>query len=254
MITNHKVSRLAAVGLGSIMAAAAAHSTPIAQHLTNESASTPISDPLINEKDAEENKWTVRLTGAIDRDSAIRVINQLKALSAKDPHHEITLRINSAGGGVVAGFSIYDVMQRLPNDIRTVCEGEAQSMAFVLLSAGTPGKREVLPHCTLMAHQVSGGVRGRVTDLPVDYQDLLKLNDQLVGILSRHSGWSMNHLKDFMQRDLILTPEEAIAMNFIDQVRQPSKQPEINRAPVLPEKFCDKTERSYIDVCDLTQP
>lgn len=250
MTIKKNASRLSAVALSALMAAAVASDTSAQNKApTLPTEATTATTPRLQVSPEEDRRWTVRLSGSIDTASAIHVINQLRALSAEDPTREITLRIHSGGGEVTAGLAIYDVMQRLPNDIRTVCEGQAQSMAFVLLAAGTPGKREVLPHCTLMAHQVAAGVRGRITDMRIDFQDIEKANNQLLGALSRHTGWSINQLKDFMQRDLILTPEEAIRMNFVDAVREPVKPPSPNRAPEIPAGFCDKPERSYISTC-----
>lgn len=256
MTISTKASRLGAVILGSFMAASSAFALPAPENRPAPPAQpqTASGPSLPRSSAAEERKWTIRLTGSIDTSSSISIINQLQALSAEDPAREITLRINSGGGEVTSGLAIYDVMQRIPNDIRTVCEGQAQSMAFVLLAAGTPGKREVLPHCTLMAHQVAAGVRGRITDMRIDFQDIEKANAQLLGTLSRHTGWSVTQLEALMQRDLILTPEEAISMNFIDAVREPVKTPALNRAPVLPQAFCDKPGRSHINVCTPPYP
>lgn len=255
MTIRKNASRLGAVALSAFMAATAI-GTGAAQGKTHDfprdgrpNASAPSAATPTRDAAMEDRRWTVRLTGSIDTSNAIQVINQLRALSAEDPTREITLRIHSGGGEVTAGLAIYDVMQRLPNDIRTVCEGQAQSMAFVLLAAGTPGKREVLPHCTLMAHQVAAGVRGRITDMRIDFDDIEKANTQLLSALSRHTGWSLTQLEALMQRDLILTPEEAIRMNFVDAVREPIKVASPNRAPEIPANFCDKPERSYLSVC-----
>ncbi|QQG35259.1 MAG: ATP-dependent Clp protease proteolytic subunit [Micavibrio aeruginosavorus] len=161
----------------------------------------------------------VRLTGAVDRDSAIQVIQRLKYLDENNPgKKDITLVINSGGGDVEQGMAIYDTIRTLRSDVSTVCEGRAMSMAAVLLAAGTPGKRKALPSCHIMLHQISASNSGKMSDMMLDHHEFMKMNEALMDTVSRHTNRLKADVKKALKDDYYLNPEAAREIGVIDEV------------------------------------
>ena len=155
---------------------------------------------------------------AIDDDVANIIQAQLLFLDMNDPEKDIQIYINSPGGGVYAGLGIYDTMQLISPDVWTICTGMAASMAAVLLSAGSQGKRSALPHSRIMIHQPLGGVQGQASDIEITAREILKLKDELYDILSRHSGQSVERIVADADRDYWMKAEEAKLYGLIDEV------------------------------------
>ncbi|MGC8737050.1 MAG: ATP-dependent Clp protease proteolytic subunit [Candidatus Hydrogenedens sp.] len=159
----------------------------------------------------------------IDDYVANYIIAQLLYLEAEDPDKDINLYINSPGGSVTAGLAIYDTMQFIRPEITTICLGQAASMAAVLMSAGTPGKRYALPYSRFLLHQLMGGVRGQATDIAIQAQEIVRIGETIDQILARHTGQPIEVIRKDTDRDLFLSAEEAKNYGLIDEVLQRSK-------------------------------
>ncbi|WP_372794721.1 ATP-dependent Clp endopeptidase proteolytic subunit ClpP [Pontiella sp.] len=155
---------------------------------------------------------------AIDDNVANLIIAQLLFLQSEDPEKDISLYINSPGGVVTAGLAIYDTMQFLKCDITTYCVGQAASMGAVLLAAGAEGKRFALPNARIMIHQPLGGAQGQATDINIQAQEIMRIKQILNGILSTHSGRSIEDLEKDTDRDNFMSAEQAKAYGLIDEV------------------------------------
>ena len=153
----------------------------------------------------------VFVTGPIDDAMANVVIAQLLFLESEDPNKDIHLYINSPGGSVSAGLAIYDTMQYIKPDVSTICMGMAASMASVLLAAGTPGKRYALPYSRVMIHQPLGGAQGQATEIEIHAREILRIREEMNGILAKHTGQSKEKIAQDTERDYYLTSEEAKA-------------------------------------------
>ena len=158
------------------------------------------------------------LTGQINDNVASLVTAQLLFLEAEDPKKEIYLYINSPGGLVTAGLGIYDTMQYIKPEISTLCIGQAASMGSFLLAAGSKGKRFSLPNSRVMVHQPSAGFQGQVTDIEIHANEVLSLKKRLNEIYSKHTGKNVEQIKDALERDNFMTPENAKDFGLIDQV------------------------------------
>lgn len=158
------------------------------------------------------------LGSEIDDIVANTVIAQLLFLETQDKTKDIKLYINSPGGSVSAGLAIYDVMQYVHPDVSTVCVGMAASMAAVLLSAGTKGKRFVLPNSEVMIHQVLGGFQGQATDIKIHAERILKTKDRLNQILAKHTGQSLKKVEEDAERDYFMSADEAKKYGLVDKV------------------------------------
>src|SRR5436190_1726048 len=152
------------------------------------------------------------------------IIAQLLFLQMNDPKKDIHLYINSPGGSVTAGLAIYDTMQFLTCDVNTYCIGQAASMGAVLLCGGTKGKRYSLPNSNIMIHQILGGAEGQATDVEIRVKYMLRLKNRLNGIISRHTGKSVDQVEKDTDRDNFMTPEEAKAYGLVDEVVQSRKE------------------------------
>ncbi|HOQ33051.1 MAG TPA: ATP-dependent Clp protease proteolytic subunit [Candidatus Hydrogenedens sp.] len=159
----------------------------------------------------------------IDDYVANYIIAQLLYLEAEDPDKDINLYINSPGGSVTAGLAIYDTMQFIRPEITTICLGQAASMAAVLMSAGTPGKRYALPYSRFLLHQLMGGVRGQATDIAIQAQEIVRIGETIDQILARHTGQPIEVIRRDTDRDLFLSADEAKNYGLIDEVLQRSK-------------------------------
>ena len=155
----------------------------------------------------------------VDDASADDIMAQLLVLESQDPDRDITMYINSPGGSFTAMTAIYDTMQYIRPQIQTVCLGQAASAAAVLLAAGAPGKRLALPNARILIHQpASGGDRGQASDIEIQAREMMRLRDWLEETISKHSKRTVEEVKKDIDRDNILTSEEALTYGLIDQV------------------------------------
>ncbi|MGQ1787287.1 MULTISPECIES: ATP-dependent Clp endopeptidase proteolytic subunit ClpP [unclassified Saccharicrinis] len=143
---------------------------------------------------------------------------QLLYLESADPHKDISIYFNSPGGSVYAGLGIYDTMQYISSDVATICTGMAASMAAVLLTAGTKGKRSALTHSRVMIHQPMGGAQGPASDIEITAREIQKLKKELYTIISNHSGNTFKKVEKDSDRDYWMTAEEAKEYGMIDEV------------------------------------
>jgi ATP-dependent Clp protease protease subunit len=150
--------------------------------------------------------------------SASLVVAQILFLEADDPEKDILLYINSPGGSVTAGMSIYDTMQFVKCDIATIVMGQAASMGSLLAAAGAPGKRSILPNARHMIHQPLGGASGQATDVEIQARELLRWKQVLTDIYVKHTGQTFEQLKSDMERDNFMTAESAVAYGLADRV------------------------------------
>ncbi|MCD6267507.1 MAG: ATP-dependent Clp endopeptidase proteolytic subunit ClpP [Thermotogaceae bacterium] len=164
------------------------------------------------------------LGGPIDDHTANLVVAQLLFLEAQDPDKDIHLYINSPGGSVTAGLAIYDTMQYIKCDVVTICVGQAASIAAVLLSAGTKGKRYALPHSRLMIHQPLGGAEGPAKDVEIITKELLRIKDLINRILSKHTGQPIEKIEKDTDRDFFMNAYEALEYGLIDKVIESEKK------------------------------
>ena len=160
----------------------------------------------------------IMLEGAIGEHTASVLCAQLLFLESQDSKKDITLYINSPGGLVTAGMAIYDTMQYVRTDIQTIVVGQACSMGSLLASAGTKGKRFMLPHSRHMIHQPLGGASGQATDVQIRANELLRWKDELTKIYEKTTGQKLSKLQDDMERDKFMTPEEAVAYGLADKI------------------------------------
>jgi ATP-dependent Clp protease protease subunit len=159
----------------------------------------------------------------IDDASANDVMAQLITLESADPDRDITIYINSPGGSFTSLMAIYDTMMFIRPDIQTVCMGQAASAAAVLLAAGTPGKRLALPYSRVLIHQPSGESGGQVSDLEIHAAEIQRVRSQMEEILARHTGQTVDQVRSDIERDKILTADEAKAYGIVDEVIQSRK-------------------------------
>jgi ATP-dependent Clp protease, protease subunit len=158
------------------------------------------------------------VVGPIDDFMANIVVAQMLFLESENPEKEINLYINSPGGVVTAGLAIYDTMQFIKPDVSTICTGQAASMGAVLLAAGAHGKRYCLPHARVMIHQPLGGVQGQASDMEIHVRETLGVRDRLNKILAKHTGQSVEKIKQDTDRDNFLSAVDAVEYGLIDKV------------------------------------
>ncbi|MEW8500276.1 MAG: ATP-dependent Clp endopeptidase proteolytic subunit ClpP [Candidatus Thiodiazotropha taylori] len=158
------------------------------------------------------------LVGPVEDHMANLVVAQLLFLESENPDKDIHLYINSPGGSVTAGLSIYDTMQFIKPDVSTMCIGQAASMGALLLSGGAKGKRYCLPNSRMMIHQPLGGFQGQATDIEIHAKEILLLRERLNTILADHTGQSLEKIKEDTERDNFMGGEEAVAYGLIDSV------------------------------------
>ncbi|MCX7121145.1 MAG: ATP-dependent Clp endopeptidase proteolytic subunit ClpP [Gammaproteobacteria bacterium] len=158
------------------------------------------------------------LVGPIEENTANLIVAQMLFLESENPEKEISLYINSPGGVVTAGMAIYDTMQFIKPDIRTLCIGQAASMASLLLTAGTAGKRHCLPHSTVMIHQVLGGYQGQGTDIQIHAKETQRISDMLSHILAKHTGKSFDEIQKDTNRDNFMSATETKNYGLIDSI------------------------------------
>ncbi len=160
----------------------------------------------------------VFLVGPVEDHMANLVVAQLLFLESENPDKDIHLYINSPGGAVNAGLAIYDTMQFIKPHVSTVCIGQAASMGALLLAGGAPGKRFCLPHARMMVHQPMGGFQGQASDIDIHAREILRVRERLNAILVKHTGRSMDQIKDDTDRDFFMDGDEARAYGLIDSV------------------------------------
>ena len=160
----------------------------------------------------------VFLTGPVEDHMASLINAQLLFLEAENPDKDIYLYINSPGGVVTAGLSIYDTMQYIRCDVATLCLGQAASMGSLLLTAGSAGKRFCLPNARVMTHQPSGGFQGQATDIEIHAREILKIKSRLNDIYVRHTGRTLEEVQGRMERDTFMDAGEAKDFGLVDEV------------------------------------
>jgi ATP-dependent Clp protease, protease subunit len=154
----------------------------------------------------------------IDDQIANLVVAELLHLESDEPDRDISLYINSPGGSVYAGLTIYDAMQFVRPDIQTTCVGLAVAMGALLLAGGTQGKRAALPNAKILLHQLSGGFEGQATDIEIQAREVINVKRRLEEITAEHTGQSLERVSKDMERDYFMTPEEAREYGIIDRV------------------------------------
>ena len=165
------------------------------------------------------------LVGPVNDQTANIVVAQLLFLESENPDKDISLYINSPGGSVSAGLSIFDTMQFIKPDVSTLCMGIAASMGSFLLMAGAKGKRMSLPNSRVMIHQPSGGAQGQATDIEIHAREILKTREQLNKIYAERTGQTIEKIRSDMERDMFMDPTEAKAYGLIDQVLEHRSTP-----------------------------
>ena len=158
------------------------------------------------------------IVGAIDDYVANLVVAQLLFLESENPDKDISVYINSPGGSVTAGLSIYDTMQFVKPDVSTICVGQAASMGALLLTGGAKGKRYCLPHSRMMIHQPHGGAQGQAADIDIQAREILHLRERVNQILAKHTGQSIEQIQQDTDRDRFMGAVEAVKYGLIDAV------------------------------------
>ena len=160
----------------------------------------------------------VFLVGPVNDQTANLVVSQLLFLESENPDKDISLYINSPGGSVSAGMSIFDTMQFIKPDVSTLCMGLAASMGAFLLAAGAKGKRFALPNSRIMIHQPLGGAQGQATDIEIQAREILKLRENLNSILAERTGQSLEKIQNDTERDYFMSSDDAVGYGLIDKV------------------------------------
>ena len=166
----------------------------------------------------------VFLGGEIDDTTANLVVAQMLFLEMEDPDADISLYINSPGGSVTAGMAIYDTMQYIRPQVRTVCVGMAASMGAFLLMAGSKGKRLALPNAEVMIHQPLGGAQGQATDVAIRAEWLMRTKEKMTRMMADMTGQDLEKVKADVERDYFMNAEEALNYHIIDEIYQPRKK------------------------------
>ncbi len=160
------------------------------------------------------------LVGPVEDHMANLVVAQLLFLESENPDKDIHLYINSPGGSVTAGLSIYDTMQFVRPDVSTMCLGQAASMGAVLLAGGAKGKRYALPHSRTMIHQPLGGFQGQAADIEIHAKEILEIRERLNTILAKHTGQPLERIQQDTDRDFFLSAEDSVEYGLIDSVME----------------------------------
>jgi ATP-dependent Clp protease protease subunit len=160
----------------------------------------------------------VFIVGPVEDQMANLIVAQLLYLESENPDKDIQLYINSPGGSVTSGLSIYDTMQFVNCDVSTICMGQAASMGALLLGGGTNGKRYALPHSRIMVHQPSAGFQGQATDIDIHAKETMELKRRLNEIMARHTGQTVETIEKDLERDHFMSGEQAVQYGLIDTV------------------------------------
>ena len=164
------------------------------------------------------------LTGPVDDYMSNLVVAQLLFLESENPEKDIHIYINSPGGSVTAGLSIYDTMQFISCDVSTMCVGQAASMGALLLGGGTSDKRFALPHSRIMVHQPSAGFQGQATDIDIHAKEVLELKHRLNKIMAKHTGQKVAKIEKDLERDNFMSSSDALSYGLIDSVLNQRKK------------------------------
>jgi len=162
----------------------------------------------------------VFIVGPVEDHMANLIVAQLLYLESENPDKDIHLYINSPGGSVTAGLSVYDTMQFINCDVSTICVGQAASMGALLLGGGAKGKRFALPHSRVMVHQPSAGFSGQATDIDIHAKEVLELKHRLNAIMALHTGQTIKQIEKDLERDNFMSGEEAVKYGLIDTILQ----------------------------------
>ncbi|MDR2942320.1 MAG: ATP-dependent Clp protease proteolytic subunit [Treponema sp.] len=165
----------------------------------------------------------VFLEGEIHDISADLVVAQLLFLDGQETEKDINLYINSPGGSVTAGLAIYDTLQHLKSKVQTICLGQAASMAALILTAGTPGKRMVLPSSRVLIHQPWGGAQGQARDIGIQSREIIRLKKMTIQYFANHTGKSIEQISADMERDLYMSAEDSVAYGIADSILRREK-------------------------------
>ncbi len=165
----------------------------------------------------------IMLSGEINDAVASTIVAQLLFLEAQDPDKDIYFYINSPGGVITSGYSIYDTMNYIKPDVHTICIGQAASMGAFLLSSGAKGKRYALPNARIMIHQPLGGAQGQATDIAIQAEEILRMKEQLNKIMAKNCGKTPKQIEKDTERDNFMSAEEAVKYGLIDEVIEKSK-------------------------------
>ena len=160
----------------------------------------------------------VFMVGPVEDHMANLVVAQLLFLESENPDKDIHLYINSPGGAVNAGLAIYDTMQFIKPDVSTVCVGQAASMGALILAGGAKSKRFALPHARMMVHQPMGGFQGQATDIDIHAREILRVRERLNQIMVKHTGRTIEQIRDDTDRDFFMEGQEAVKFGLIDNV------------------------------------
>ncbi|MEL7187235.1 MAG: ATP-dependent Clp endopeptidase proteolytic subunit ClpP [Pseudomonadota bacterium] len=166
----------------------------------------------------------VFIVGPVEDHMANLIVAQLLYLESENPNKDIAVYINSPGGVVSSGLSIYDTMQFINCDVSTICMGQAASMGALLLAGGTKGKRFALPHSRVMVHQPSAGYQGQVTDISIHAEEVLELKRRLNQIMANHTGQPIDKIEADLERDNFMSAEAAVEYGIIDTVLAQRKE------------------------------
>jgi len=173
------------------------------------------------------NERIVLIGQQFDDDVANVVVAQLLHLASEDPEKDVAIYVNSYGGSLAAGLSIYDTMQYVPCEVQTICYGVAMSAGSLVMAGGAPGKRLALPNARLLIHQPSGGFQGQSADIEIHAQEILDQRRRLEEIYASHTGQEPERLREDMDRDRFFSPEEAAQYGLIDGIIE--RQPAVER-------------------------
>jgi len=168
----------------------------------------------------------VFLKGPVTDELSNVIIAQMLFLEAENPSQDINLYINTQGGVVTGGLAIYDTMQYVKPEVKTICVGQASSMGALLLATGEPGKRYALPNSRILIHQPLGGAQGQATDVEIHANELVKVKKRVNQILSDHTGQPLERISEDTERDFFMSPEEAEDYGIIDKVISTREKPE----------------------------
>ena len=160
----------------------------------------------------------VFLDGEINDITADLIVAQLLFLDGQDTEKDVNLYINSPGGSITAGLAIYDTMQYIKSDIQTICVGQAASMAALILTAGTAGKRYALPSSRVIIHQPRGGAQGQARDIVIQSKEIIRLKNLIIDYFTKHTGKSAERIASDMERDLFLSAHDAVEYGAVDSI------------------------------------
>lgn len=183
----------------------------VIEHTSRGERSFDIYSRLLKER-------VIFLTGQVEDHMANLIVAQMLFLEAENPEKDIYLYINSPGGVITAGMSIYDTMQFIKPDVSTICMGQAASMGAFLLTAGAKGKRFCLPNSRVMIHQPLGGYQGQATDIEIHAREILKVKGRMNELMAHHTGQSLEQIERDTERDRFLSAPEAVEYGLVDSI------------------------------------